>query len=51
MNKIIIDYTETIEIQRNEETKHVVKEYSNIPLEVIKSIEVLMDNCRKDENT
>lgn len=51
MNKIIVDYTETIEIQRNEETEHVVKEYSNIPLDVIKSIKILLDNCGKDKST
>ena len=51
MNKIIVDYTETIEIQRSEETKHVVKEYSNIPLDVIKSIKILLDNCGKEKNT
>ena len=51
MNKIIVDYTETIEIQRSEETIHVVKEYSNIPLDVIKAIKILLDNCGKEKNT
>ena len=46
-NKIHLEYTETIEIQLYEETKHIVKEYDNVPLNVVKAIETLLENCKK----
>ena len=47
--KIIIEYAETIEIQRSEETKHINKEYDFIPLEIVKAIEILLDNYKGGE--
>lgn len=44
--KIIIEYAETIEIQRSEETKHINKEYDFIPLDIVKAIEKILDNYR-----
>lgn len=46
--KIYLEYTETIEIQRYEKENHIVKEYNNIPLNIIKAIETLLENCKKE---
>lgn len=47
--KIIIQYSEVVEIQRNEETKIVEKEYHFIPLEIIKAIEILLDSYKNNK--
>lgn len=46
-NKIHIEYTDIIEIQLYEEHKHIEKDFDNIPLNVIKAIETLLEKYIK----
>ena len=46
--KITIKYSEIIEIQYREETKHVEKEFNKIPLNIVKAIETLLENYKNE---
>lgn len=46
--KIHLEYTETIEIQLYEKERHIEKEFDNIPLNIVKAIETLLENYKKE---